>query len=66
MAGIFRMSVFSVTLTVITFLVARSFSVTLPALASTLISSPERFLNEPLTTCSAWTVKPSGDLVPRA
>ena len=43
----------SVTFTVTVFLVARSFSVSLPFAASMVVINPARFLNEPLTISSA-------------
>ena len=60
------MSVLLVTSTVMVRLLARSFSVILPPAESTLISSPERSWNDPLTTSAACTVNPSADFVPRA
>jgi len=66
LSGIIRRSEFSVTLTVISFLVPRSLSVIFPAVASTLAISPERSRNAPLTTSSACTCNPSADFFPRA
>ncbi len=64
-AGSFRTSEFAVTFTVTVCFVVRSFSVTVPAAASTPDNTPDRFSNVPVTTSSAVMTLPSSDFAPR-